>query len=120
MGTCVGICFYNHCGADHGDFGSSGGGAPLNKLDAACADHDKCWFFNNVNGSSKSCAKKTPGEAMCDELLCAAAQEMLSSPGITRADRENAVMVATWFCCPPDDLEPAISSSHLGVWRRDN
>lgn len=54
---------YKHCGADCGDYGSRGGGTPINPLDTCCRAHDRCWKQYGRNdcgcdGILEDCARR--------------------------------------------------------------
>lgn len=49
---------YNHCGADCGDNGSSGGGAPVDSYDYCCRSHDRCWATFGRNDCDCDCNLK--------------------------------------------------------------
>ncbi|TCT21139.1 hypothetical protein EDD68_111100 [Melghiribacillus thermohalophilus] len=46
---------YRHCGPGCGDYGSLGGGTPINNLDNCCRAHDRCW---HIFGEGDKCCDK--------------------------------------------------------------
>ncbi|MED1559467.1 hypothetical protein [Bacillus paramycoides] len=73
------ISGYRHCGPGCGDGLTFGGGTPVNRLDACCQAHDRCW---SAFGANNAC---------CDKEICRCA---LANRGVNEA---VADMISTTF-----------------------
>ena len=105
QGLCLGPCYGNHCGADHGNGGSTGGGEPANDggTDSACMRHDACYDQHGESGPVPCGGKKSPERAWCDVQLCNMAKLILCyGTWNTEEERQALLAIVAWFCCDED------------------
>ncbi len=95
----------NYCGP------GSGTGAPIDELDKACQQHDKCYGAQGVggiNGYSPNVGEKNCELLKCDNALCDAAKRF----NATTTDARRAKKTITYLFCNRTREWPAIPVIH--------
>jgi RHS repeat-associated protein len=100
------LSYGRHCGPNHGNYGETGGGRPVNDAgtDACCMAHDECWHnMSDTPDPGASCESISAEQKACD---CAFNECLKAAAGsATGAERMANMFAQGAFgkCCDGED-----------------
>ena len=90
------VPMWNHCGEDHGDGGTSGGGEPENEIDQCCQTHDGCYGQFGISGLRSNTLCMVGPRAACDDAFVACLSSVQPEDG---AQEEYIRAAIAFFAC---------------------